>query len=273
MTSTARARAPFRVIDEMREAFRGMTGFERSGFMTSIEPKSTLERRTEHEELTRSFHCHAEGSFSLIKVHGAPQSAWVRRLAIRLKNAGYESKWKLEDETGLRRWLLGSHQRLTELRFLRELGETGSLDRWPERAVTLQPAPQHRRGARDWTSAIEAARSAGIAWSVCATAFSHRTELSRVDYSPLTLDISAVAFRSLLSGLSVSVCVRLFDSSDAPRSVVPAFERLLRRELRRAGYQARRTGSPEIFTTKPTRDTAAAARECVRTLDRLAALG
>jgi hypothetical protein len=247
-----------RVADQMNEAFRSVDGFSPSSLMASAVPKSTLGGRAEKEEITRAFHYYRIGSFSSIQLHGAPQSTWVRLMAKHLRQAGYKRMWKLDRETGLRRWLSSDRERTKELAFLRDLGETGPPKKWPKRVPTVPPV-RARRAASDWHMALAAARAAGIIWNACAVGFSRRTEIASVD---VTLEVSAIAFARLRSGPEVAVDLRVSGT------IPPSLARGLNQELRRLGYR-KHPAKNQIHATRKVRSVSAAARECVRVFARL----
>lgn len=246
----------FRIVDHMATAFDSVTGFEPSSLMTSASPQSTLEGRVERGYVARSFHYYPHGSFLSVQVHGMPRSAWVRRIAKNLTTAGYERTWRLKDETGFRRWVSGQRARARELRFLRELGETGSLRRWPRRTITSQPIRPRQPTLRDWVLVLDAVRMAGVAWDVCAIGYSRREETAHAGSGRATLDVSAVAFHCWPSDLSVAVCVYV-------QELLPTVRRCVCQALRRAGYKTR-LAKGQIWGTKPTQSAVHAARESER---------
>jgi hypothetical protein len=255
----------FMVFAEMARAFRHAKGFEQSSILASVE-QSAPHGSTKHERLTRSFHWHQEGCFTVIHSHGRPRSPWLRKTADRLTKAGYERRWVLADETGFRRWLSGERQRAAELRFLCALGETGAPDRWPRRAPSSQPIRPPLNLRRDRRRVTGALRASGLPWNVCAAGFSRRASLSR---SRLVVEVTAIAVSRSGGGTTTDICVRLLEPPDDGRDVPLMVIRGLRHELRRSDYRMRRSGKGGLFATKRVRSANSAARECVRIFELL----
>ena len=249
----------FRIVDQMATAFCGVTGFSASSFMSSVSPQSTLGERVEDKCVTRSFHYYPYGSFACVQVHGAPRSSWVRHIAKSLTKAGYERTWKLKDETGFRRWVFGERARNRELGFLSALGDTGSPQRWPERATTLQPIRPRKPTLREWDLVVTAVRLAEMVWDTCAVGYSRRED-AHAGSKGATLDVSSVAFDCRPSDLSVAVCAHVASPAKELPSTV---QRSVCQELRRAGYRTRKREG-QIWGTKTTKSAVQAARESER---------
>ncbi|HEX7601431.1 MAG TPA: hypothetical protein VF316_07500, partial [Polyangiaceae bacterium] len=112
---------------------------------------------------------------------------------MKLTHAGYGRTWRLADETGFRRWLPQRRKRTEELGFLRDLGEDGSPETWPERAMTLEPVRPRSWNGHDWATALGDVRTAGIAWSGLIADFGRREALSQTGLPGWMLEVSAAS--------------------------------------------------------------------------------
>jgi len=265
--TSARA-VPLEIIDQVIEAFRNVDGFEMSALTIAVSPRSTLEGRQEHEEITRSLHYGLDGVCSHVKIHGLQRTPWARSVGKGLAQAGYELRWAVDDERGFRRWLIGAREIKSELRLLKAMGEHGSPPRWPDRHATSQPVRSRTFTASDWTRVLGVVRSTDLHWNGCAQSLSRRVRLPGEGVMQLVLDVSAVIFSFPPAKLSRTVCIRLFDPSHDNMTVPRSVARPLCGELLRAGYQRRRVRG-QIFATKVARSLGDVVRECSRIVPRI----
>lgn len=145
---------PRRLVDDLFRVFPVGKGFEPASFMFSAEPDEPAGRLK--LPLTRSFHTHRDGSCAIVHVHAPPVSKPLRGLLRRLLVAGYETTWRLDDESGARRWLTRRTMVAAELRFLSRLDDEATSIPWPQRS--REHSVVKRRPTRSTASSPETRR-------------------------------------------------------------------------------------------------------------------
>jgi hypothetical protein len=263
-------KSPFDEVDGLLAAFRGVEGFAPYTFVAWAEPPGSDRRAG---ELVRAFRYEAWACISHVVVHGPPRAAWHRGVAKGLMQAGYERRLRFNDQTDFRRSLTTARSRVAELAFLRALGENGNPERWP----TRKPVPyrERRTAPRHWASVMATVRSSGIHWTDACIGFKR--------CAPVVIGRGPTGFELCVSVLTMHaepllrVSVGLFHPTNRRAQVPAPLLRLLRRELREAGYEfmavkstGRATG--HLHAHRDTSSAGAAVTECLRIFDRLTRL-
>ena len=232
------------------------------------------------DEVQRSFRFELDGCCSHLTLLAATDSPWRIQVVRGLRHAGYEPWLSDDDSVDVRRWLRGSHLRVRELAFLRELGDRAEVTRWPRRAATERPgAVQHGRWPREeWRRVLGELATAGIDWDDVAIGVSRGVDIA----TPAPIGRLRIFVGTLLfDGGRCFVFASAFPVPQArgrQEPLPPRLARRLRETLQARGFKPDRARSADgkvirgrLAFEKPARGVGAVARECSATFDALAA--
>ena len=239
----------------MRTAFARTPEFQPRSFVCWAYPKEIIDGTWKGRWVRREFRSDGLGSWTMVEVHDDDRTAWYRRTIARLKRAGYERWFELDDETVLRRWVRGVAEQRRELQFLHALGTTATPPRWPRRSQSKRPKRPHVR----LEAAIELASASPITWDEWSNGWSRSEQIGDLGVSVTVIGIESLQ-RPTRYHVSVSVTFQPTTNASTRRAIT--------RVVRSSGFSGGKPAKP-WFGAKTVVRATAAAREARRILDRI----
>lgn len=169
------------------------------------------------DSFLRSFRIDDRGCWAHLTLFGR-DSVWRRATTDNLLAAGYEIWLSDSAQVDLRRWLRNRRERLSELAFLRALGNGANPRRWPKRRAS-SPSPTQRHAWPFWWGVLHDLTRAGIRWIDAAAGVSRRaTFASPAGLPPCTINVAACSVTRGRIFVSAGVSTR--EPEGVPKHVV-----------------------------------------------------